>query len=54
MIVPMSQQIDNPELVDVAIIGAGPAGSAAAIHAAKAGYETLLIDAASFLSLIHI
>lgn len=48
MIVPMSQQIDNPELVDVAIIGAGPAGSAAAIHAAKAGYETLLIDAASF------
>lgn len=33
---------------DVLVIGAGPAGSAAAIHAAEAGHEVLLIDSASF------
>lgn len=33
---------------DVLVIGAGPAGSAAAIHAADAGHEVLLIDSASF------
>lgn len=34
--------------VDVAIVGAGPAGAAAAIYAARAGWDTVLIDAASF------
>ena len=48
MIVPMSEQIDSPRPVEVAIIGAGPAGAAAAIHAARAGYETILIDSATF------
>ncbi|MER0102448.1 geranylgeranyl reductase family protein [Corynebacterium sp. KPL2734] len=48
MIVPMSEQIDSPRPVEVAIIGAGPAGSAAAIHAARAGYETVLIDSSAF------
>ena len=35
MIVPMSEQIDSPRPVEVAIIGAGPSGAAAAIHAAQ-------------------
>lgn len=38
----------NPGVVDVLIVGAGPAGSAAAIHAAEAGHEVLLLDAAVF------
>lgn len=38
----------SPLTCDVAVIGAGPAGSAAAIHAARAGYEVLLVDTASF------
>ena len=48
MIVLMPEQIDNPSTFDVAIIGAGPAGAAAAIHAARAGYETLLVDGSCF------
>ena len=47
MIVPMSEQIDST-LVDVAVVGAGPAGAAAAIHAARAGFDTLLIDSSPF------
>ena len=40
---------DQPvERFDVAVIGAGPAGSATAIHLARAGAKTLLIDKASF------
>ncbi|GAB3691656.1 geranylgeranyl reductase family protein [Corynebacterium nasicanis] len=35
-------------VVDVLVVGAGPAGAAAAIHAAEAGLDALLIDAASF------
>ncbi|MDO5671209.1 MAG: geranylgeranyl reductase family protein [Corynebacterium sp.] len=35
-------------VVDVLVVGAGPAGAAAAIHAADAGMEVLLIDAAVF------
>lgn len=31
-------------MYDIAIIGAGPAGSSAAIFAAKAGKKTLVID----------
>ncbi|MDU4407438.1 MAG: FAD-dependent oxidoreductase, partial [Corynebacterium sp.] len=48
MIVLMSEQIDSQTYVEVAIIGAGPAGAAAAIHAARAGFDTLLIDSATF------
>lgn len=33
---------------DVAIVGAGPAGSSAAIHLARAGASVLLVDAAKF------
>jgi geranylgeranyl reductase family protein len=36
------------ERFDVAVIGAGPAGSATAIHLARAGARTLLVDKASF------
>ena len=35
-------------VVDVLVVGAGPAGAAAAIHAADAGREVLLVDAATF------
>ncbi|MEZ0362681.1 menaquinone reductase [Mycobacterium sp. pUA109] len=37
----------NPE-ADVVVVGAGPAGSAAAAWAARAGRDVLVIDAASF------
>ncbi len=40
--------VDMPKLFDVAVVGAGPSGSAAAIHAARAGWEVALIDAAEF------
>nr|WP_306507780.1 geranylgeranyl reductase family protein [Corynebacterium sp.] len=43
----MPEQFDSI-LADVAIVGAGPAGAAAAIHAARAGHDTLLIDSAPF------
>ena len=33
---------------EVLIIGAGPAGTTAAIHAARAGFSTLLVDAKRF------
>ncbi|WP_080793332.1 geranylgeranyl reductase family protein [Corynebacterium pacaense] len=39
---------DDGVSTDVLIVGAGPSGSAAAIHAARAGLEVLLIDAQSF------
>lgn len=35
-------------VVDVLVVGAGPAGAAAAIHAADAGLGVLLVDAATF------
>ena len=38
----------SPTEVDVAVIGAGPAGSAAAITLAKAGARVALIDKATF------
>ena len=34
--------------VDVLVVGAGPAGAAAAVHAARAGLDTLVVDRASF------
>lgn len=40
--------VDMPKLFDVAVVGAGPSGSATAIHAARAGWEVALIDAAEF------
>jgi geranylgeranyl reductase family protein len=36
------------ERVDVLVVGAGPAGSAAAIHLARGGARVLLVDKASF------
>ncbi|WP_165857999.1 geranylgeranyl reductase family protein [Corynebacterium alimapuense] len=38
----------NPVVVDVLVVGAGPAGSAAAIYATQAGHDVLLVEAASF------
>ncbi|WP_076476438.1 geranylgeranyl reductase family protein [Williamsia sterculiae] len=37
-----------PATADVLVVGAGPAGSAAAAHAARAGLEVVLLDAATF------
>ena len=34
--------------VDVLVVGAGPAGAAAAYFAAERGFETLLVDATTF------
>src|SRR5215831_14372489 len=33
---------------DVAIVGAGPAGSACAVHLARAGMDVVLVDRAAF------
>ncbi|MGH9031933.1 MAG: FAD-dependent monooxygenase, partial [Acidimicrobiia bacterium] len=37
-----------PERFDVAVVGAGPAGSAAAIAARDAGLDVFLVDKATF------
>ncbi|MBA3826000.1 MAG: NAD(P)/FAD-dependent oxidoreductase [Ktedonobacterales bacterium] len=37
-----------PEIYDVAIVGAGPAGSASAIHLARAGWRVVLVDRGTF------
>lgn len=34
--------------VDLLVVGAGPAGAAAAVHAARAGLDTLVVDRAAF------
>ncbi len=44
----MGHVSENLEHVDVLVVGAGPSGSAAAIHAAQEGHSVLLVDAASF------
>ncbi len=44
----MSESEQLPAQVDLLIVGAGPAGSAAAIEAARAGLETVVIDKAVF------
>jgi len=39
----------SPDLsTDVAVVGAGPAGAAAAITLARAGHDVVLIDKATF------
>ncbi|AHI21801.1 geranylgeranyl reductase family protein [Corynebacterium vitaeruminis] len=38
----------DPTRVDVLVVGAGPAGSAAALHCAARGLETLVVDTQSF------
>ena len=40
--------MSRPTSTDVLVVGAGPAGSAAAAWAARAGLDTLLVDAAVF------
>ena len=40
--------MSRPTRTDVLVVGAGPAGSAAATWAARAGLDTLLVDAAVF------
>jgi menaquinone-9 beta-reductase len=40
--------VSAPRQTDVLVVGAGPAGSAAATWAARAGLDTLLVDAAVF------
>lgn len=41
-------QLSIPSHADVVVVGAGPAGSAAAAWAAKSGREVLLVDASTF------
>ncbi len=38
----------TPQPVDLLVVGAGPAGAAAAVHAARAGLDTLVVDRAAF------
>lgn len=40
--------LDTSAIYDVAIVGAGPSGSAAAIHLARAGWGVALVDRATF------
>ncbi len=44
----MGDVSENLEHVDVLVVGAGPSGSAAAVHAVEAGHSVLLVDAATF------
>ena len=44
----------NKTKYDVVIIGAGIMGCTTALHLAKSGMKTLLIDRGKILSLIHI
>ena len=44
----MLRALDSAKLYDVAIVGAGPAGLAAAVYAASEGLSTLMLDGRSF------
>ena len=44
----MSDATKTPDRADVLVVGAGPGGSAAAAHAAAAGHDVVLVDAATF------
>lgn len=46
----VTKPMNDSHVVDteVLIVGAGPTGAAAAIHAARSGFETLMVDAAAF------
>lgn len=46
----VTKPMNDSHVVDteVLIVGAGPTGAAAAIHAARSGFETLMVDAAEF------
>ena len=41
---PVSRSIIEGDAFDVAIVGAGPAGLAAAVHGASEGLDTLVVD----------
>lgn len=45
---PSAGGADVPSETEVLVVGAGPAGSAAAAWAARAGHDVLLVDAATF------
>ena len=40
----LTERIDETHVYDVAIVGAGPAGLAAAVYAASEGLETIVVD----------
>jgi len=44
----LSREIDATRLYDVAVVGAGPAGLAAAVYAASEGLSTIVIDCRAF------
>lgn len=44
----LSRAIDATKLYDVAVVGAGPAGLAAAVYAASEGLSTIVIDCRAF------
>ncbi len=44
----LSQAIDTSKAYDVAIVGAGPAGLAAAVYAASEGLSTIVLDCRAF------
>ena len=44
----MLEGVPSPDRFDVVVVGAGPAGSAAAIAARDAGFDVLLVDKATF------
>ncbi|HEY2386789.1 MAG TPA: FAD-dependent oxidoreductase [Candidatus Binatia bacterium] len=44
----LSQALDTSKVYDVAIVGAGPAGLAAAVYAASEGLSTMVLDSRAF------
>lgn len=44
----MTLRVESPADPDIAIVGAGPAGAAAACHFARAGFRVVLIDQRRF------